>query len=394
MTKEPQLKVAMLAPPWLKIPPKGYGGIESVLQFLVPELVRAGVEVELFTTGDSDTAAARQHWYYSDGQYRHIHKPLYEAVTLPITHILMALDLIKAAGDFDLIHDHNGFLGPAAMAFLDPAEFPPVLHTLHGPFSTDQMVRNGMPDNRPMFSQFGPNKRLFFNSISQAQLKGAPKALRSRLVGAVHNAIDLSLYRFEDRKDDYFITLARFNRDKGQALAAKLCEELGEKLRMAGMVDGIGDPRRLLVELANVSSAYRNNADFVYFRDHVLPRLIPSQIEFIGNVSGEAKIKLIGKAKALLFPIDWEEPFGLAAIEALACGTPVVAMRRGALPELIEHGKTGWLAKSEAEFKKYMRQVHLIDPRVCRESAKQKFSAKVMAQKYLQHYRAIVAQAN
>lgn len=377
-----------MTPPWINIPPVGYGGLEYVVHYLVDELVKQGVHVEVFSVGNS-SLTAQNHWYYEDGQYRHISKPLYDAVTLPITQILFSLNKIRNAG-FDIIHDHNGFLGPAMMSDLDPSEYPPVLHTLHGPFSNDEMVANGMPDNRPMYSQLGNAHRLFFNGISKAQLKDAPPELASRLVGVVYNAVALEAFPLQTKKSDYFITFARFARDKGQALAAKLCEELGLKLHMAGIVDGIENPKQLIVELANANSRHRNNADFIYYREQVLPHLKPGQIEYVGSVSGQQRMDFLGQAKALLFPIDWEEPFGMAAIEALSCGTPVVAMKRGALPEIIQHGVNGFLAKNEAEFKSYMGRVDEINPSDCRSSVVDKFSAPTMARAYLEKYQQII----
>jgi len=390
-----KLRIALIAPPWLKIPPSGYGGIEYVAHYLVIELVKMGHEVVLFSTRDTTTPASKNLAYYSDGQYRHIAMPLYDAVTLPITQVLFALKHVRQAGDFDIIHDKNGFLGPAIMANLDPKYFPPVLHTLHGPFSTDEMVRNGMPDNRPMYMQFQPTGRLHFHGISKAQMSWAPKELQPLLLDVVYDAINIGDYPFLDRADksDYFITLARFTRDKGQATAARLAEELDVKLRMAGVVNGIANPRKLLVELANVNSPHRSNADFNYFRSEILPQLIPRQIEYVGEVAGEAKMRFISQAKALLFPIDWEEPFGMSVIEANACGTPVVAFNRGSMPELIKQGVNGFLAKNEREFKKYMLRVDEINPADCRRMVEERFSAKVMAESYVKRYWEVIKQS-
>lgn len=394
MASTKKLRIALTAPPWLKIPPQGYGGIEYVVYNLAVELQKLGHEVELFSTGDTSVPVHKNHWFYKDGQYVHIHNLIYEAVTLPITQVLFSLRTIRDSG-FDIIHDHNGFLGPAIMSDLDPNHYPPVLHTLHGPFSNDEMVKNGMPDNRPMYMQFQSTGRLFFNGISNTQMAMAPKELRPLLMGAVYNSVDLAEYPFvdSDEREDYYITLARFTRDKGQALAAKLAEELGVKLRMAGTVAGIANPRELLVELANANSQHHSKEQFVYFRDKILPLLIPRQIEYVGNVSGERKMRFISHAKALLFPIDWEEPFGLSVIEANACGTPVVAFNRGAMPELIVHGVNGFLVKTEREFKKYMQRVDEINPADCRRIVQERFSAKVMAQNYLQRYQDILAKS-
>lgn len=382
-----KLRIAMAAPPWLKIPPEGYGGIEYVVHYLALELTKLGHEVELFSTGDTTTTGQKNHWFYRDGQYRHIHGMLYESVTLPITQVLYALRHIRD-GNFDIIHDHNGFLGPAIMSNLDPKHFPPVVHTLHGPFSTNESVKKGMPDNRPMYMQFQNTGHLRFVGISESQMSYAPKQLDKLSLGVVHNAVNLDDFLYLDRKqkDDYFITLARFTPEKGQSMAARLAEELGVKLKMAGVVDGIANPRQLLVELANVNSEHRSKIQFVYFREEILPRLIPGQIEYVGNVSGEQKQRFIAKSKALLFPIDWEEPFGVSVIEAGASGTPTIAMNRGAMPEIIEHGVNGFLADTEAEFKKYMTRIDEIDPADCRRIVAERFSAKAMAESYVERY--------
>lgn len=380
------MKIAMIAPPWLPIPPSGYGGTEAVLQFLIPQLRRLGAHVTLFTVGSTQIDVDAKYWYYGDGQYPHIHKMLNESLPLPITHMLFALKHIRDGG-FDLIHDHNGYAEAAILTHLDPAHFPPALQTIHGPFSTDEMVVNGMPDNRPLYEQInGYGEQLFFNGISFSQMSQAPPRLRSRITGVVHNPIEVAVYPFHAAKDDYYITLARFNRDKGQHTAAKLCAELGLNLRMAGTVNGIGTPGELMAELSNASSPASNNADMVYFRKSILPYLKPGQIDYMGNVGGEAKMRFISRAKALLFPIDWEEPFGMAVVEAMACGTPVVAYRRGSMPELIEHGVTGFLADNETQFKDYMLRVGEIDPAVCRRRMNEKFSAQSVARKYMDIY--------
>lgn len=383
----------MIAPPWLKIPPDGYGAIEYILEYLSEELPKLGVEIVLFTIGATKLRlkGVKKLYYYQDEQYEHIHKTLYDAVNIPLTQSLFALNAIKKAGDFDIIHDHTFHLGGSSMAHLDPRLFPPALCTLHGAFSTDGTLRQGLPDNRSMFAQLGGSERLYFAGISHSQLKNAPRQLKPRLLGVVYNAVKLSELTFRRDKSDYFITLARFNRDKGQHVAIKLCDELGYKLKMAGVVAGLTTPRQLLLELVNPISPYRHFADFKYYSDEILPRLTPDQIEYVGNVSGQRKISFINRAKALLFPIDWEEPFGVAVTEALACGTPVVAMRRGAMPEIIEHGVNGWLADSETEFKEYMTRVDEIDPAACRRSVEEKFSAPTAARAYLAAYRRIIA---
>src|SRR5206468_2580064 len=138
----------------------------------------------------------------------------------------------------------------------------------------------------------------------------------------------------------------------------------------------------LMLELANPLSAFRNMADFKYYSDEILPHIEPGKIDYVGNASGKDKIKILTKARALLFPIRWEEPFGVAVIEALACGTPVIAMNKGAMPEIIQHGVNGFLANNEDEFEEYMQRVGEIDPVKCRQSVRDNFSAPVAARKY------------
>ncbi len=387
-----KLRIAMIAPPWLAIPPSGYGGIENVLHALIPELLRRGVEVELFATGDSTVKATKLHSIYPDGQYQHIHKPMFLAGDVAVAQILFALNTVQADGNFDIIHDHNGFFGPLAMAHLNE-HFPPVLHTLHGPpFSSPTRAEQGVPDNLPLWRQMGPAERFFLVGISEALMKDAPKELLPHILPAVHNAVAVDDFPFVKEKDDYFITLARFHPEKGQALAVQLAVALDLKLKMAGVVADMTDPKQVLLELANPLSRYRSIADFRYYSDRIFPYL-SSKIEYVGEVGGAAKLEFISRAKALLFPITWDEPFGMAPIEALACGTPVVAMRRGALPEIIEHGVNGFLADSPAEFEAYIQQVGEIDPAACRKSVEKKFSAQVMAAAYIERYEHILALA-
>ena len=164
---------------------------------------------------------------------------------------------------------------------------------------------------------------------------------------------------------------------------------------MAGTVAGISSNRKLLFELSNPLSAYRKNEEFRYYSDKILPYVLRyPRITYSGNLSGNAKNKFLGEAKALLFPIDWEEPFGMAVIEALACGTPVIAMKRGAMPEIIEHGVNGFLAENEKEFFEYALRADEISTLRCRESVEKYFSAKAMAENYTERYRSIIAKAN
>jgi glycosyltransferase involved in cell wall biosynthesis len=383
------LRVAMIAHPWLPIPPDGYGGLENVLDALIPELLNQGLEVELFTVGDSTMQATKNHWLYQHGQYEHIHKPGYESAVVSVAHMQFALNAIARDGNFDIIHDHTILLGPMALANLSD-EFPPVLHTLHNPpFTRPPDIKKGMPDNLIMWEQFKDAKKLYFSCISKAMAANAPRGFKRRMVPVVYNTINVCDFPFVAEKDDYFATLARYSPDKGQAQAVRACLELNLPLKMAGAVSGITKHRKVLMELANPLSPYRGMTDFRYFSDKIFPYL-DGLIENIGEVAGEVKMQFISRAKALLAPIQWDEPFGVTTVEALACGTPVVAMARGAMPEIIQHGVNGFLARSNAEFKKYIQRVDEIDPAACRASVERKFSARTIAKQYIDRYNKIV----
>ena len=165
-------------------------------------------------------------------------------------------------------------------------------------------------------------------------------------------------------------------------------------LRIAGTIAGMGSNRRVLLELSNPLSPYRKNEEFRYFSDFILKDLLQyPRITYVGNLSGRKKKQFLSNAKALLFPIDWEEPFGMAVIEALACGTPVVAMNRGAMPEIIQHGVNGFLANSEKEFEEYTLRVNEIDPEACRQSVIDNFSSAAMAAEYLDRYKEVIKRA-
>lgn len=396
LPKKP-LRVAMIAPPWLAMPIKGYGGIELVVQSLVDELKKMkDVEVELFANGARRISGIKTHSVYKKEVFNIIDFPYYDApLQIMQAHLNHALKVIEANGTFDIIHDHNPYIGPA---FFSPVSripgMPPVLHTFHGPpFSTKETIEDGQADNRLQLKNMHLG-RIYMACISEAMAKKAPKEIAPHLLPAVHNAIEVDTFPFVSKKRDYYITLARFTKDKGQELAVKFAVKYKKSLRMAGTIAGIGSGKKLLLELSNPLSKYRKNEEFRYYSDKILPHVLKfPRINYVGNLSGKRKLSFIGEAKALLFPIQWDEPFGMAVIEALACGTPVVAMKRGAMPEIIQHGVNGWLATNEQEFFEYANRVDEIVPEDCRKSVEDLFSASVMANSYVERYREVIARA-
>jgi glycosyltransferase involved in cell wall biosynthesis len=382
----------MVAPPWLPVPPIGYGGIENVIYALIPALMRQGVDVELFTTKDTKLRTSKKHWLYETGQYEYIHRPQYDSLPILIAQSMFALNAIRQDGGFDVIHDNSPFIGPISLANADEG-LPPAVHTVHGPpFTTPDRLDIGLPDNRPMWRELSKSSRVQYVPISHSMANNAPRSLKQNLLPPVHNMLDVQQYPFVENKSDYFITLARFHPDKGQHLAVEACQELGYRLQMAGAVAGIGQPRRLLMELANPLSPFRGLVDFRYYSDKIFPH-VNGLIKILGEIKGNNKLRIISRAKALLFPIQWDEPFGMAPIEALACGTPVISMNRGALPEIIDHGVNGFLANDFDEFKEYIKRVDEINPEDCRASVKRKFSSDFAAKCYINRYKTAIALA-
>lgn len=379
----------MIAPPWLALPIKGYGGIELVIQNLVISLKELDVEVVLFANGERKLPGVKTYSYYKKEIFSAIDYPYYDAPLQAMqTHMNYALKKIREIGDFDIIHDHNPYIGPTFFSLASQIEgVPPVLHTFHGPpFSNGSTVATGQLDNRPQL-KYMELARLYMVCISDAMAAHAPNHIKPHLLKSVHNAIQLDKFPYTEDKRNYYITLARFTKDKGQAMAVKFAIKHKKRLRMAGTVAGISSNRKLLFEMSNPLSPYRNNEEFKYFSKKVFPYTIRHPaITYSGNLSGARKMKFISRAKALLFPIEWDEPFGMAVIEALACGTPVVAMKRGAMPEIIKHGKNGFLANNEKEFFEYANRVNEIDPAECRKSVERMFSSKNMARNYVQRY--------
>jgi glycosyltransferase involved in cell wall biosynthesis len=392
------LRVAVIATPWLTVPAKGYGGIEMVLDALIKELVKQGVEVEVFGVGAGKRGlyGAKLHPITKEEQFKHIHDPWYKVLPIVGGHVQDALKKIEADGKFDVIHDHNGHIGPQVLSWATKLKsIPPAIHTLHGPpFTTDKEVAAGDADNRPFWRQLGNHHHMYVVGISDALMRSTPSEFKPHVLKTVYNAVDVRDFPYVEQKKNYFITLARFNEQKAQDIAVKYCHKLHYRLRMAGTIGDIETPRKLLLELANPMSKYRQNHEFRYYSDNILPYVVRNpRITYSGNMAGKKKLKFISEAKALLFPIRWEEPFGMAVIEALACGTPVVAMNRGAMPEIIEHGVNGFLAETEEEFAEYMQRVDEIDPADCRMSVKRRFSAELMASNYIERYYEVIEKA-
>jgi glycosyltransferase involved in cell wall biosynthesis len=371
------LTVLINAGPWLAVPPPDYGGIENVLATLIPELRSRGVEVVLCSVEESTVEVDDRRCAFPDGQFGRLAGPYAQVMGITHAHMATVLETLRERPEIDLVHDHLEVVGP-----LD-GEGPPVLQTLHW----------DLRKHPEFYGAFDGGGRVFFNGVSNAQLRTAPANLRAQSIGVVHLGVDLAAHPFRRRKGEEFLILGRVTAYKGQAMAARLCKELGVPLVMAGPVAGVPTPEELAAALEDPAGPLHGYDDVRYYVDSVQPFEDGDAIRWVGTVGGREKTDLIGRARAVLMPISWEEPGATAAIEALACGTPVIATRRGALPEIIEHGVNGFLADDEDDLARYMQRAGEIDPAACRRSVTERFSAGVMAEGYLRLYREVLARS-
>jgi glycosyltransferase involved in cell wall biosynthesis len=342
MTQEP-LKIGLLAPPWAAVPPPGYGGTESVVCQLAQGLTAAGHEVVLFATGDS-TAPVPTVYAMASANWDRIG---HGEVELP--HVMRGYEALAGC---DIIHDHT-LLGPAwALA----TGYDRVVTTCHGPFSGEL---------RAIYRRYG--KRLPVVAISQDQSSHAPEIAVDRVI---HHGLDPGEYPEGGGDGDYLLFLGRMTPDKGVREAVLAA-------RAAGMP--------LIIAAKN-----REPAERAYFTEEVEP-LLTDDVDVRGEVTGEPKLELLGAAKALLNPIQWAEPFGLVMIEAMACGTPVIACPNGAAPEIVDVGRTGFLCSDSADLVGAIHRVDELDRAACRAAVIQRFSTARMIDDHLALYREMVA---
>jgi glycosyltransferase involved in cell wall biosynthesis len=344
---ERRLRIAVLAPPWIPIPPRGYGGIEFVVALLCDALVALGHEVDLFCAPGSHSRA-NVHPLLERAQPDRIERSLFEADHTG--RAFRAFDAAAADGrPFDVVHDHCGYT-PLAMADrLDT----PLVHTVHGPFDDD---------TKPYYAVHGRNGAVV--CISRAQAGMAPDA--GIVDGVVYNPIDIDDWPVGYQKDDYLLWVGRFVADKGPQRAIQVAKTVGRRLILAGVVQ----PRQER-----------------FFASEIEPHIDGEQIVYVGEVGGARKQRLMADAYAFLMPIRWPEPFGMVMVEAMAAGTPVLAFPEGAAPEVVEHGVSGFLVKDEDEMIATVPEAGKLDPLQVRRSA-ERFAPDRIAAGYEQMYRA------
>lgn len=342
------MRIALLSPVWFPVPPTGYGGIEWVVAILAESLVEAGHDVTLFASGDSRTKARLVAVYESAPSER-------IGTSLPELH--HALACYERADEFDVINDHSGL--PAAA--LGGSVTTPVVHTVHGPLDGEARIVY------EQVARVAPRVGLI--SVSQNQRKPAPDL---PWVANCPNALELDAYPFEPDRGDYLLFLGRLSFDKGAHRAIEVAKAAGLPLKIAGKM--------------------REPLEKEYFEELVRPNL-GWGIEYLGEVSHDEKVALLQHARVTLFPISWEEPFGLVMIESMACGTPVIATRWGAVPEVIESGRGGLIVDDHAEMVDAIAEADRVDPAECRRVVEERFSAERMAQDYAAAYRSAVDRA-
>jgi glycosyltransferase involved in cell wall biosynthesis len=335
------LRIAQVAPLYESVPPALYGGTERVVSYLTEELVRQGHEVTLFASGDSITSA-------------HLISPCERALRLDPNchdslayHMIMLDEVFRRAGDFDIVHFHIDYL--------------------HFPVSRRTRVRNittlhgrlDLPEHGSIYRHF-PDMPLI--SISNAQRKPLPFVSWR---ATVYHGLPRDLYSFEPESGKYLAFIGRISPEKGLDRAIEAAVRARMPIRIAAKVDRV---------------------DRAYFEATIKPMLDHPLVEYIGEIGEGEKQELLGGAYALMFLIDWPEPFGLAMIEAMACGTPVIAFRRGSVPEIIDHGVTGFIVNSIDEAVEAIPQIARLNRKSCRKAIDERFSSCRMANDYLTQY--------
>ena len=341
------MRIGMIAPPWFPLPPKGYGGIELVVHLLTEGLVARGHDVTLFASGDSETLA-RLSFVYGRA-------PSEKIATHGHIEIIHGLEAYSQAREFDVIHDHDGLASRAMGVLVHRLVGTPVVATLHGP--ADPLTQEILSSMR---------HGLRFIAISEYQRGGLPEL---PFVATIPNAIDIERHPFSAEKDDYLLFIGRMIADKGAHTAIEVARRVEGRLIMAGKLN--------------------EEAEHEYFAEAVEPYL-SDRIYFRGEVDMETKVELYRRARCTLFPIQWPEPFGLVMIESLAAGTPVIAFRRGSVPEVIEHGRTGFIVEDVDEMVEALGQIDEIDPAECRRAAEERFGVEGFVRAHERAYRSLL----
>jgi glycosyltransferase involved in cell wall biosynthesis len=340
------MKIAQIAPLMESVPPRLYGGTERIVAYLTDELVRLGHRVTLFASADSITAADLVGCASTALRLdRNVHDPL--------PYYMLMLDKVRElAEEFDILHFH-----------IDQLHFP-LFRQMAGRTVTTLHGRQDCPDLKPLYLGFSEMPLV---SISNGQRRQIANA---NLVATVHHGIPTNLHEpIYNPRGGYVAFLGRISPEKRPDRAIRIARTLGIPLKIAAKVDKVDEP---------------------YFREQIAPLLGDPRVEFIGEINEHNKTDFLGEARALLFPIDWPEPFGLVMIEAMACGTPVLAFRHGSVSEIVDQGVTGAVVDTMEEAVMLLPQVLALDRRAVRRRFEQRFSSARMATDYVTLYRSLL----
>ena len=334
------MRIAMLSPIAWRTPPRHYGPWERVVSLLTEGLVAKGIDVTLFATADSITK----------GRLHAVCRGSYEedkTIEPKVWECLHISEVFERAEEFDLIHNHFDFL-PLTYSKL---VMTPVITTIHG-FSSPRIL--------PVYEKY--NGKAFYVAVSEAD-----RSPKLNYIATIHHGIDIDDFTFTPEPEDSLLFFGRIHPEKGAKEAIEIARAAGKKLIMAGVIQ-----------------------DESYFKSEVELHIDGDNVTYVGSVGPDQRDDLLGKASALLHPISFDEPFGLSIIEAMCCGTPVIAFNRGSMPELIRHGVNGFLVSNVEEAVDSVKELATIDRSSCRRFVVENFSAERMANDYLKVYKEIL----
>jgi glycosyltransferase involved in cell wall biosynthesis len=347
------LRVALLAPPWIPIPPPGYGGIEAVVAHLACGLARRGHDVVLLAAPGSHSHAE------VISVLETAHPGRMGDASVDTDHVARAMEIIDEARrrgrPFDIIHDHSG---QALVPIADRVDVP-VLHTLHGPVDEE---------SGRFYRRY--SDRVWLSALSQSQVSSAPEGLR--WAGVIPNPIDLQAWPLQRRKQRYLLWIGRFDVGKGPHRAIAVARRAGWPLVLAGPVQA---------------------GQREFFDSEVAPHIDGVNVRYVEEVGGVRKQRLFAEAAAMLMPIRWPEPFGMVMIEAMASGTPVLAFREGAATEVVVDGESGFLVDDEAAMAAAVERLGSLGPDRCRAAVEARYDIEIVTEAYVAAYRQIIVAA-